>query len=106
MTLRDRHGLMSRIRQIRRAAAAAESRPAASRPEPATSRVDALEARIKHLERLVEGLQDSVYRESERHGRMIAEIAIKGIELFTRRCAYCAGDAQIGVLLAGTHFHR
>ena len=74
MTLRDRHGLMSRIRQIRRAAAAAESRPAASRPEPATSRVDALEARIKHLERLVEGLQDSVYRESERHGRLIAEL--------------------------------
>ena len=36
--------------------------------------VDALEARIVHLERLVEGLQDSVYRESERHGKLIAEL--------------------------------
>ena len=33
-----------------------------------------LEARIAHLERLVEGLQDSVHRESERHERLIAEL--------------------------------
>jgi len=74
VTLRDRHGLISRIRQIRRAAAAAETRPAATGAEPPASRVEALEVRVGHLERLVEGLQDSVHRESERHGRLIAEL--------------------------------
>jgi hypothetical protein len=29
---------------------------------------------MAHLERLVEGLQDSVHRESERQGKMIAEL--------------------------------
>jgi hypothetical protein len=38
------------------------------------ARVDALEARVAHLELLVEGLQDSVHRESERRGRLIAEL--------------------------------
>ncbi len=33
-----------------------------------------LEARIEHLEQLVEGLQDSVHRESERQSRLIAEL--------------------------------
>ncbi|HZO79440.1 MAG TPA: hypothetical protein VFB39_15470 [Solirubrobacteraceae bacterium] len=34
----------------------------------------ALEARVAHLEQLVEGLQDSVHRETERHGKLIAEL--------------------------------
>ena len=29
---------------------------------------------MAHLERLLEGLQDSVHRESERHAKMIAEL--------------------------------
>ena len=29
---------------------------------------------MAHLERLVEGLQDSVHRESDRHSKMIAEL--------------------------------
>ena len=33
-----------------------------------------LDARVAHLERLVEGLQDSVHRESERHAALIAEL--------------------------------
>ena len=33
-----------------------------------------LEARVADLERLVEGLQDAVYRESERHEKLIAEL--------------------------------
>jgi hypothetical protein len=33
-----------------------------------------LEARIAHLEQLVEGLQDSVHRETQRQGKLIAEL--------------------------------
>ena len=70
----EREGLVARIRQIRRADAAAEKRAATTTAEPDTPRVDALEARIVHLERVVEGLQDSVHRESERHRKLIAEL--------------------------------
>jgi hypothetical protein len=38
------------------------------------ARVDDLEARIAHLEQLVEGLQDSVHRETTRQGKLIAEV--------------------------------
>jgi phage host-nuclease inhibitor protein Gam len=71
--MREREGLIARIRQIRRSAAAANEQ-AASTAESNAPRLDALEARITHLERLVEGLQDSVHRESERHGKLIAEL--------------------------------
>jgi vacuolar-type H+-ATPase subunit I/STV1 len=76
----EREGLIARIRQTRRSAANAE---AASRRSTVDAqdgrgtrdeRVDELEARIAHLERLVEGLQDSVHRESERHAKLIAEL--------------------------------
>ena len=33
-----------------------------------------LESRVAHLEQMVEGLQDSVYRESERHDKAIAQL--------------------------------
>ena len=69
----ERERLIARIRQVRRATAAAE-RQAATTAEPDGPRLDALEGRIAHLERLVEGLQDSVHRESERHGKLIAEL--------------------------------
>jgi len=72
--MREREGLVSRIRQIRRTAAAADKRAATTAAEPDAGRVDALEMRIAHLERLVEGLQDSVHRESERQGKLIAEL--------------------------------
>jgi hypothetical protein len=72
--MRDREGLIARIRQMRRtAAAAAEPRQAESRnPEP--ERLDALEARLEHLEHLVQGLQDSVHREFSRHDERITEV--------------------------------
>lgn len=72
--MREREGLLARIRQVRRAAALAERRAPTPPAEPGTPRLDALEARIAHLERLIEGLQDSVHRESERHRKMIAEL--------------------------------
>ena len=72
--MRERDGLVSRIRQIRRVAAAADKRAAATTSDPEAGRIDDLEARLQHLEQLVEGLQDSVHRESERQGKLIAEL--------------------------------
>ncbi|HLH66741.1 MAG TPA: hypothetical protein VKV27_13665 [Solirubrobacteraceae bacterium] len=73
MSIQDREGLIARIRQLRRLAA---SRDAPERTAPAAQpdRLEALEARVAHLEALLEGLQDSVHRESERHARLIAEL--------------------------------
>ena len=68
----ERERLIARIRQIR--VAAAPRKPPVGATGEDGGRVDGLEARIAHLERLVEGLQDSVHRESERHGRLIAEL--------------------------------
>jgi transcriptional accessory protein Tex/SPT6 len=74
MTMPEHEGLIGRIRQIRRVARA----PDASRTKTAgdldDGRVRALEARVAHLEQLVEGLQDSVHRQSERQGKLIAEL--------------------------------
>ncbi|HEY3727126.1 MAG TPA: hypothetical protein VGL51_08130 [Solirubrobacteraceae bacterium] len=74
---REPEGFRARIRQIRRAVTPeAVGRPAA--PAPATEldvdRVEALRARVAHLEQLVQGLQDSVYRESQRHDKRITEL--------------------------------
>ena len=73
MTMRAREGLIARIRQIRRQAAAGD-RPSGRGGGPAPDRLHALEQRVMHLERLVEGLQDSVHRESERHSKLIADL--------------------------------
>jgi hypothetical protein len=95
--MRDREGLIARIRQVRRVAgptdaaaaagaadaagsAEATSAPGAISVSPAAGgaspdpQLRALEARIAHLEQLVEGLQDSVYREAERQSKLIAEL--------------------------------
>jgi hypothetical protein len=72
--MREREGLIARIRLIRRVAAAEEkpARPSALNSE--TESIQALEARIAPLERRVEGLQDSVHRESGRQAKAIAEL--------------------------------
>jgi hypothetical protein len=72
MTMREREGLIARIRQVRRQAEATAGPD--SHTTPAPDRPGALEARVAHLERQLEGLQDSVHRESERHERLIAEL--------------------------------
>jgi hypothetical protein len=70
----ERERLIARIRQIRRRAAAS----AAARPEVApgddTIVLQALEARVKHVEQLLEALQDSVHRESERQSKRMTEL--------------------------------
>jgi hypothetical protein len=76
MMLGEREGLIARIRQIRRTAAPRE-RPNTNPNDPQVDRLEALEARVAHVEHLLEGLQDSVYRESERHAKLIAELQSK-----------------------------
>jgi hypothetical protein len=74
MSVRDRDGLIARIRQVRRAAATAAE---PGKPAPYVSEPDhlrALEARVEHLESLVQGLKDSVHREFSRHAKLIAEL--------------------------------
>jgi uncharacterized protein (DUF3084 family) len=76
----EREGLIARIGHVRRSLASADA-PArgstADTPDDRGTRDDrehALETRIARLEQQVEGLQDSVHRESERHGKLIAEL--------------------------------
>jgi hypothetical protein len=69
----DRDGLIARIRQVRRVAALRDQSGVESQGPP-PSQLRALEMRVEHLEHLVEGLQDSVHRESERQAKIIAEI--------------------------------
>lgn len=72
--MREREGLIARIRQVRRAAAASDerARPPATASDP--DRVHALEGRVANLEELVQGLQDSVYRESLRQSELISKL--------------------------------
>jgi hypothetical protein len=72
--MREPEGLIARIRQIRRVAPAADSSRTGNAGDLEDGRLRALEARVAHLEQLVEGLQDSVHRETERHGKLIAEL--------------------------------
>jgi hypothetical protein len=73
VSIRDREGLIARIRQVRRAAGTPdESRRAEPRPE--REELQALAVRVTHLEQLLQGLQDSVHRESKRMCDRIAEL--------------------------------
>jgi hypothetical protein len=70
----EREGLIARIRQIRRVRAEADE----SRGQPQAilgpDELRSLEARVSHLEALVQGLQDSVHRESTRQSKRIADL--------------------------------
>ena len=72
--MREREGLIARIRQIRRTSAAADEQAMPSTSGLARDELRALEARIAHLEQVVQGLQDSVHRESTRLGKRIGEL--------------------------------
>jgi uncharacterized protein YlxW (UPF0749 family) len=81
--------LINRVRALRRRASApagsnAPEEPTASRApdEPPLERqvdqlraqVDQLQAQVGHLEQLVQGFQDSVYRDARRHDEQITEL--------------------------------
>jgi uncharacterized coiled-coil DUF342 family protein len=73
--MREREGLIARIQQLRRVFADTEERARTTTTSaPGHDELRALEARITHLEHLVEGLQDSVHRESTRLGKRLAEL--------------------------------
>jgi hypothetical protein len=74
MSIRERDGLVSRIRQIRRASAASTPAPPSAESRLDPLQAEALEARIAHLEEMVEGLQDSVYREFQRETKRIGDL--------------------------------
>jgi hypothetical protein len=72
--MRERDRLIARIRQIRRMSTKADEPASLSTRGPGQDEVRALEARITHLEQLVQGLQDSVHRESTRLSNRIREL--------------------------------
>jgi hypothetical protein len=76
--VREREGLVDRIRNLRRAAAAADARPSAEpsaeNPSFNPTRLEHLEARLEHLEQLLEGFQDSVHRESQRTTKRLGDL--------------------------------
>ena len=72
--MREREGLIARIRQIRRTAATAAKPNRSLVADPDDGRLRAIETRMEHLEQLVQGLQDSVHRESSRHAKRITEL--------------------------------
>ena len=74
MSLREREGLIARIRQVRRTESESSKPSAPPPPRSAGAQIEDLEERVAHLEQLLEGLQDSVHRESERQGQQIAEL--------------------------------
>jgi predicted RNase H-like nuclease (RuvC/YqgF family) len=67
----EREGLIARIRQIRRTAEASTTRRRKVAVKDDATPLQALQARVEHLEQLVEALQDSVHRESERQDKRI-----------------------------------
>lgn len=72
--MRERERLVSRIRQMRRIAKLDDAPPDSWARDPERDRLLPLEKRIAELEALVQGLQDSVHRESSRHSARIAEL--------------------------------
>ena len=69
----SRAGLVARIRQISRHATVRDQR-SANADASLGEQLRSVEARVAHLEQMVEGLQDSVHRESQRHETLIAEL--------------------------------
>jgi hypothetical protein len=71
------HGLVARIRQMRRALVTPDALSQLRRAPAGDSGAalpENLQPRVAHLEQLVQGLQDSVYRESQRQDRRITEL--------------------------------
>ena len=73
----DQDGLVARIRQLRRTPAATGRTPGAGEAGSDSVRIQALEARMAELEEMVEGFQDSVYRESRREDKRITDLEAK-----------------------------
>jgi hypothetical protein len=75
--MRERERLIARIRQVRRVSAGASGQPLPSTSDSGRDELRALETRIAHLEQVVQGLQDSVHRESTRLNKRIGEFEVR-----------------------------
>jgi hypothetical protein len=77
MTRPETERLRTRIRQLRHAFVPSEGQPGTP-PWPAdigeAELVRDLRTRLAHLEALVQGLQDAVYRESQRQDKRVTEL--------------------------------
>jgi uncharacterized protein YlxW (UPF0749 family) len=69
----SRDGLIARIRQMRRHGPVRDQR-SANADASLAEQLRSIEARVAHLEQMVEGLQDSVHRESQRYDKQIADL--------------------------------
>jgi hypothetical protein len=72
--MRERERLIARIRQMGRVAKPADVAPQRSVADPTNDQLRVFEVRLEHLEALVQGLQDSVHRESLRQAKRISEL--------------------------------
>jgi hypothetical protein len=72
MSMHEREGLIARVRALRRAKPASPADPRGEVQEPQT-----IEQRVAHLEELVEGLQDSIHRESVRMTKRVTDLEAK-----------------------------
>ena len=74
MSARQPDGLIGRIQRMRRISTAANEAASRSTAGLGQDEMGALEARVAHLEQLVQGLQDSVHRESTRLSERIGDL--------------------------------
>jgi hypothetical protein len=72
--MRQREGLIARVKQIR---VAAGDRDLVADPALPGGTLHDLEQRVGHLEQQLRGLQDSVHRENVRHAGQLAEVAAR-----------------------------
>jgi TolA-binding protein len=70
----ERERLIARIRQLGRASAQRERPPARPAVDPDRDQLRSLEQRVEHLEALVQGVQDSMHRESLRQSARLSEL--------------------------------
>jgi uncharacterized coiled-coil protein SlyX len=70
----QRNPLIERIARMRRQAADAEPSPRSEPQATHAQELASLEQRVAHLEKLLEGLQDSVHRESARQSKQLDEL--------------------------------
>jgi hypothetical protein len=72
--MREPSGLIARISQMRRTTDSSVKAPRTTAPRDDTIALEVMQSRVEHLEKLVEGLQDSIHRDSERWGKRITEL--------------------------------
>lgn len=67
---------MARIRQMLRGGGGGEPAPPPSSdsPQPLSDQIAELRTRVAHLEQLVQGLQDSVHRSTERQDKRVSDL--------------------------------